>query len=61
MVKGFLQWVQQERQLKGSTMSTYIHHLITGLRYGSPCTEDPENMPHVHPKGHHHQVHEAIL
>ena len=25
------------------------------------CTEDPENIAHVHPKGHHLQVHEAIL
>ena len=32
-VEGFLKWVQEERQLKGGTMSTYCDHLIAGLRY----------------------------
>ena len=32
-VEGFLEWVQKDKTLQGGTLSTYIHHLLTGLRY----------------------------
>ena len=33
VVQGFLQWIQKERKLQPGTISTYIDHLLTGLRY----------------------------
>ena len=32
-VEGFLKWIQKERELQPGTISTYIDHLLTGLRY----------------------------